>query len=79
MANQLEARPHERIDRWAVSMHEPLDKIEFLRRAMSSELRFTPGQRNEYSNVGYSVLAAIIEEVSGRSYEEYLIQVSAQG
>jgi CubicO group peptidase (beta-lactamase class C family) len=35
-------------------------------------LRFAPGTRFSYSNVGYSLLAMIIEKVSGQSFEEYL-------
>jgi len=37
-------------------------------------LRFPPGDRFEYSNAGYTVLAAIIERVTGQSYEAYLRQ-----
>jgi CubicO group peptidase (beta-lactamase class C family) len=43
-----------------------LDKI------MSSPLVAVPGEREEYSNSGYSLLAIIIEEVSGQSYEEFV-------
>jgi CubicO group peptidase (beta-lactamase class C family) len=35
-------------------------------------LDFTPGTRTSYSNGGYDVLAAVIERVSGMSYERYL-------
>ncbi|WP_062058619.1 serine hydrolase domain-containing protein [Sediminicola sp. YIK13] len=35
-------------------------------------LDFEPGQRYSYSNSGYVLLAAIIEKVSGLSYEEFL-------
>jgi CubicO group peptidase (beta-lactamase class C family) len=31
-----------------------------------------PGERYRYTNAGYSLLAAIIEQVSGASYEDYL-------
>lgn len=34
-------------------------------------LRFKPGERFEYSNSGYAILAAILERVSGKSYEAY--------
>jgi CubicO group peptidase (beta-lactamase class C family) len=43
-----------------------LDKI------MRSSLIAVPGEREEYSNSGYSLLAIIIEKVSGQSYEEFL-------
>lgn len=45
---------------------------EFLRNVFSSELRFTPGSEYSYSHAAYSLLGAVIEEVSGSSYEEYL-------
>ena len=35
-------------------------------------LRFEPGTRWSYSNEGYGVLAAVIEEVSGESFADYL-------
>lgn len=35
-------------------------------------LRFTPGSEFSYSNSGYTLLGAIIERVSGRSYAEFL-------
>jgi len=44
------------------------DLLEF---AFSTELRFRPRARYSYSNVGFSVLAAIIEKASGMSYEEF--------
>jgi CubicO group peptidase (beta-lactamase class C family) len=39
-----------------------------------AELNFAPGTRSEYSNVGYMVLGAIIEKVSGQTYEEYVVE-----
>lgn len=35
-------------------------------------LRFAPGSDFSYSNSGYTLLGAIIERVSGKSYEEFL-------
>jgi CubicO group peptidase (beta-lactamase class C family) len=40
--------------------------------ALESELQARPGAEYAYSNVGYSVLAAIVEKVSGIGYEEFL-------
>lgn len=37
-------------------------------------LLFKPGTKNEYSNAGYTLLARIIEVVSGKSYAEFLRQ-----
>lgn len=39
-----------------------------------AELSFEPGQHGVYTNVGYMVLAAIIEQVSGISYESYVVE-----
>jgi CubicO group peptidase (beta-lactamase class C family) len=40
--------------------------------ALASRLQSEPGTRYAYSNAGYSLLGAIIEIASGRSYEQYL-------
>jgi CubicO group peptidase (beta-lactamase class C family) len=37
-----------------------------------SKLEFEPGDHAEYTNVGYMVLGAIIEKVSGQTYETYI-------
>jgi len=37
-----------------------------------SKLKYVPGSEGHYSNFGYLVLAAIIEKVSGISYENYI-------
>jgi CubicO group peptidase (beta-lactamase class C family) len=52
--------------------YEPLSRDQMLAEAMSSKLLWRPGSRYHYSNVGYSVLAAIIEKVSGVGYERFL-------
>lgn len=51
---------------------EPLTKQQFLQRAFASTLRSRPGRRYHYSNVGFSVLAAVIEQRSGKPYDRYL-------
>lgn len=40
--------------------------------AMSARLSWEPGSRYRYSNLGYSLLGAIIEMISGKGYEQYL-------
>ncbi|HEY6739295.1 MAG TPA: serine hydrolase domain-containing protein, partial [Actinopolymorphaceae bacterium] len=40
--------------------------------ALASPLRFSPGEGYAYSNVGYSLLAAVIELVTGEGYETVL-------
>jgi CubicO group peptidase (beta-lactamase class C family) len=53
---------------------ERLSKQDFLLRAFGSPLLSVPGEEYHYSNVGFSVLATIIEERSGKSYDNYLQQ-----
>ena len=48
-----------------------INREEYIQEALDTELMFAPGSSYEYSNVGYSLLAAIIEQVSGVSYDEY--------
>lgn len=50
----------------------PISKEEFLSEVYSSPLDFQPGKQYSYSNVGYSLLAMIIESVSQTDYETYL-------
>jgi CubicO group peptidase (beta-lactamase class C family) len=54
--------------------YEPLSRQAMTRQAMTSRLRSKPGERYHYSNLGYSLLAAIVEEASGLGYEDYLAQ-----
>lgn len=43
-----------------------------IRSAHATPLRFTPGEKWEYSNLGYFMLAEIIRVVSGRPWTEFL-------
>lgn len=51
-----------------------IPRDDYFRQIFAGELAFKPGARYRYSNVGYSVLARMIEIVSGQSYEAYLRQ-----
>ncbi|HEX4945687.1 MAG TPA: serine hydrolase domain-containing protein [Blastocatellia bacterium] len=51
---------------------ERITKEDFLQRVFSAPLIAAPGKEENYSNPGYSLLAAIIEKVSGQSYEQYV-------
>ena len=51
---------------------EPLDRAALIARAMQSELLFPAGTKESYSNTGFSLLAAIIEQVTGKSYDVYV-------
>ena len=47
---------------------------EFAQQHCSGDLQFEPGTKFAYSNSGYFLLGAILEEVSGKSYEDLLDQ-----
>tara|TARA_R110000868_G_scaffold57591_2_gene177844 strand:+ start:77345 stop:78793 length:1449 start_codon:yes stop_codon:yes gene_type:complete len=42
-------------------------------KAFAAELLHAPGSAYRYSNLGFTLLAAIIESVTGQSYEDYLV------
>jgi len=52
--------------------YDPIGRDDFVRLAMKTPLLFAPGTAYEYSNVGFSLLGAIVEIVSGEPYEKYL-------
>jgi CubicO group peptidase (beta-lactamase class C family) len=52
--------------------YERVSRDELVGRALGSRLRSAPGSRYHYSNAGYSLLAAIVEQASGLPYERYL-------
>lgn len=51
---------------------EMATREEALGEMLSAPLRFDPGEQYEYSNAGYSLLAAVVESVSEAAYEEFL-------
>ncbi|MCO5242082.1 MAG: beta-lactamase family protein, partial [Chitinophagaceae bacterium] len=53
---------------------EKISEAEFLDKVFSSKLRFETGANFSYSNVGYSLLAMIVEKVSNQDYETYLYE-----
>jgi CubicO group peptidase (beta-lactamase class C family) len=56
------------------SMGEPITREELVRRMMSAKLKFKPGEKYDYSNPGYSLLAVIVEKVSGMPFDEFVEQ-----
>jgi CubicO group peptidase (beta-lactamase class C family) len=54
--------------------YDPLSREAMLAAALRSGLRAPPGRRFRYSNVGYSILAAIVERTSGMGYEQFLAE-----
>jgi CubicO group peptidase (beta-lactamase class C family) len=53
---------------------DAISQSEFVEKVFSAPLRFENGSRFSYSNVGYSLLAMIVEKVSGQSYEQFLYE-----
>ena len=51
---------------------DAISREQFFREVFTSTLQFQPGSQYAYSNVGYSILARIIELVSGHEYEAFL-------
>jgi CubicO group peptidase (beta-lactamase class C family) len=54
----------------------PSSLEETIARFKDKALEFAPGEKYNYSNSGYILLGAIIEKVSGQSYEEGLINAA---
>ncbi len=52
--------------------YEKALRDETVGKVLNESLQFEPGQQFSYSNAGYSLLAAVIEKVSGQPYEEFL-------
>lgn len=51
---------------------DPFGVEEFVKAYCSGDLEFEPGSEFSYSNSGYFVLGAIIEQVTGETYEQQL-------
>lgn len=49
--------------------YEPTTREEYVSRLMRARLRSAPGTKFFYANAGYSLLAAIVEKVTGQDYE----------
>jgi len=56
------------------SKFEPTSKDALALLAQVKAPRFAPGEKHEYSNSGYVLLAQIIEKVSGQSFAQFLRQ-----
>jgi len=53
-------------------LERPYERRRLIAEHMSGDLLFEPGSRFQYSNTNYCLLAAVIEKVTGRSFEENL-------
>lgn len=54
--------------------YELVNREEALERIFEEPLEFSPGSEEAYSNAGYSLLAMVIEEATGESYEQAVRQ-----
>lgn len=50
------------------------DRDARVRQILAAPLNFAPGERYQYTNAGYNLLAAVIEKVSGQSYQQFLYE-----
>ena len=57
---------------YRAAMPLPSPAAKTLDRVREMPLEFTPGEKFNYSNSGYVLLGQIIEQVSGKSYDEFL-------
>jgi len=51
---------------------DPISRDDLVKLVLAAPLKFKPGQQYEYSNEGFSLAGAIVERVSGLSYERFL-------
>ena len=51
---------------------DPYGVEEFIKKYCSGELEFEPGSKFAYNNSGYFLLGAVLEQVTGKSYEDLL-------
>jgi CubicO group peptidase (beta-lactamase class C family) len=54
--------------------YEKITRDEFLAKLMAASLESKIGERFRYSNIGYSLLAMIVEKASGQNYETFLAE-----
>lgn len=61
---------------WVHYADESYSQTELLKRHLPSfnKLQFEPGSKAVYSNLNYMALGAVIEAVSGHSYEQYITE-----
>ena len=53
---------------------DPYGVADFVKKFASGDLEFEPGSKFSYNNSGYTLLGAIIEKVTGKSYETVLTE-----
>jgi CubicO group peptidase (beta-lactamase class C family) len=61
-----------KLDAGDVGINPTTAPDEFLRKVKGAPLLSAPGEKYNYSNLGYGLLAIVIEKVSGRNWQTYL-------
>lgn len=56
----------------ALELDRPPERDDFIKWMLDTPLQFEPGDRVEYSNLGYVLLGHVIESVTGQSYQSVL-------
>ena len=57
----------------AMAVTAPADEMAIIEYVLNNqELDFTPGTQSHYSNLGFSILGRVIEEITGQEYETYV-------
>jgi CubicO group peptidase (beta-lactamase class C family) len=69
---QMLMRHRAGFDRHLGGDFEAVGREAMIARALRARLLFAPGDSSSYSNIGYSLLAAVIEQASGKSYDQYV-------
>ncbi len=60
------------IDPEKIGDWDPISRDEYVRLVLAEPLLFAPGSGYEYANANFSLLAAIIEQLTGKSYEKFI-------
>lgn len=62
------------MDDWAEQMRQDITVDQLVAFFQGKPLEFEPGAKMAYNNSGYVLLGAIVEKVSGKSYEDFVEQ-----
>ena len=65
-------KSHTDMEEWLPLVRKDMTPQELIAMSKGKPLEFAPGERWKYNNSGYIMLGAIIEKVSGRSYEDFV-------
>jgi CubicO group peptidase (beta-lactamase class C family) len=65
-------RSYTNMDEWLQMWRKDMTPQEIIDMSKDKPFEFTPGERWNYNNSGYVMLGAIIEKVSGQTYEQFI-------